>query len=128
MRPDIKSKLNKLNNKTIYEINAIFDHIICLRHLYIKDQNSIKDHDIVYFDPEILWVDLIPDDKIDFDKIDGLIFIANDKQNIFDEINHCDDRKDEIKIIDPNLMNLVTKLRIALLAENVSENRIKKNS
>ena len=100
LRPDIKSKLNKLNNKTIYEINAIFDHIICLGTYIAKDQNSIKDHDDCLFDPEILWVDLIPDDKIDFDKIDGLIFIANDKKNIFDEINHCDDRKDEIKIIE----------------------------
>ena len=50
-----------------------------------------------------MWVDLIPDDKIDFDIIDGLIFIANDKKNIFDEINHCDDRNDEIKTIDPTL-------------------------
>ena len=126
LRPDIKSKLNKLNNKTIYEINAIFDHIICLGTYIAKDQNSIKDRDEIVFDPEILWVDLIPDDKIDFDKIDGLIFIANDKKNIFDEINHCDDRKDEIKIINPNLDEFDHKIKIALLAENVSENRIKK--
>ena len=126
LRPDIKSKLNKLNNKTIYEINAIFDHIICLGTYIAKDQNSIKDRDEIVFDPEILWVDLIPDDKIDFDKIDGLIFIANDKKNIFDEINHCDDRKDEIQIIDPILDEFDHKIKIALLAENVSENRIKK--
>ncbi len=123
---NIKSKLNNLNGKTIYEINAIFDHIICLGTYTTKDQNSIKDHDLIVFDPEILWVDLIPDDKIDFDKIDGLIFIANDKKNIFDEINHCDDRKDEIKTIDPTLDKFDHKIRIALLAENVSENRIKK--
>ena len=123
---NIKSKLNNLNGKTIYEINAIFDHIICLGTYTAKDQNSIKDHDVIVFDPEILWVDLIPDDKIDFDIIDGLIFIANDKKNIFDEINHCDDRKDEIKTIDPTLDKFDHKIRIALLAENVSENRIKK--
>ena len=126
LRLDIKFKLNKLNNKTIYEINAIFDHIICLGAYTIKDQNSIKDRDVIVFDPEFLWVDLIPDDKIDFDKIDGLIFIANDKKNIFDEIIHCDDHKDEIKTIDPKFDEFDHKIKIALLAENVSENRIKK--
>ena len=123
----MKSKLDKINNKTIYEINSIFDHIICLGSYTIKDQESINDQkDIVYFDPEVLWVDLIPDGKINFNKIDGLIFIANNKQKIFDEINHSDERKDEIKLIEPKLDEFGHKIRIALFAENVSENRIKK--
>jgi len=126
LKPDIKSKLNILNNKTIYEINAIFDHIICLGSYTAKDQESIKDLDIVYFDPEILWVDLIPEEGIDFNNVDGLIFIANDKQKIFDEIIHCDDHKDEIKKIEPILDEFGHKIKIALLAENVSENRINK--
>ena len=123
----MKYKLDKINNKTIYEINSIFDHIICLGSYTIKDQESINDQkDIVYFDPEVLWVDLIPDGKINFNKIDGLIFIANNKQKIFDEINHSDERKDEIKLIEPKLDEFGHKIRIALFAENVSENRIKK--
>ena len=126
LKSDIKSKLNILNNKTIYEINSIFDHVICLGSYTAKDQESIKDLNIVYFDPEILWVDLIPEEGIEFNNVDGLIFIANDKQKIFDEIIHCDDHKDEIKKIEPKLDEFGHKIKIALLAENVSENRIKK--
>ena len=127
LNPDIKSKLNKLNNKSIFEINAIFDHIICLGTYTIKDQESIKDrNDITIFDPEILWVDIIPNDKIEFDKIDGLIFIASNKQKILDEIIHCDEKRDEIKVINPILNEFNHKIKIALFAEDVSENRIKK--
>tara|TARA_Y100000591_G_scaffold311173_1_gene314303 strand:- start:31 stop:2193 length:2163 start_codon:yes stop_codon:yes gene_type:complete len=123
----MKSKLNKINNKTIFEINSIFDHIICLGSYNIKDHDSIKDQkDYVYFDPEVLWVDLIPEGQINFNEIDGLIFIANNKQKIFDEIEHCDERKDDIKLIEPNLDEFGHKIRIALFAEDVSESRIKK--
>ena len=78
------------------------------------------------FDPEVLWVDLIPDGQINFNEIDGLIFIANNKQKIFDEIEHCDEKKDDIKLIEPKLDEFGHKIRIALFVEDVSENRIKK--
>ncbi len=124
---EFKSKLNKINSKTIFEINSIFDHIICLGTYNIKDQKSISDRkDIVYFDPEVLWVDLIPDVKLNFNEVDGLIFIAKNKQEIFNEINHSDERKDEIKIIEPKFVEFNHNIRIALFAENVSEDRIKK--
>ena len=124
---EMKSKLNKINNKTIFEINSIFDHIICLGSYTLKDQKSIKDKkDIILFDPEVLWVDLIPESQINFSEIDGLIFIADNRKKIFDEIKHCDERKDDIKLIQPKLDEFGHKIRIALFAENVSENRIKK--
>tara|TARA_B100000214_G_scaffold114859_1_gene81092 strand:+ start:2486 stop:4648 length:2163 start_codon:yes stop_codon:yes gene_type:complete len=124
---EIKSKLNKINNKTIFEINSIFDHIICLGSYTLKDHESIKDQkDIVLFDPEVLWVDLIPEGQINFNRIDGLIFIADDKKKIFDEIKHCDEKKDDINMIQPKLVKFGHKIRIALFVENVSENRIKK--
>ena len=125
--PEIKSKLKKLNNKNIYEFNSIFDHIICLGTFHLKDHQSIKDlKDLILFDPEVLWVDLIPDGNIDIDAIDGLIFIAKNKKTIFDEINHCDDKKDEIKIVNPKIERFGHKIKIALFAENVSSKRIKK--
>ena len=124
---EMKSKLNKINNKTIFEINSIFDHIICLGSFTIKDHESIKDRkDIVLFDPEVLWVDLIPEGQINFNQIDGLIFIADNKKIIFDEIKHCDERKDDINLIQPKLDEFGHKIRIALFVENVSENRIKR--
>ena len=125
---EIQSRLNKINNKTIYEINAIFDHIICLGSYNIKDQESVSGQKDLEpnFDPDVLWVDLIPNGEINFDKIDGLIFIANNKQKILDEIKHSDERKDDIKLIEPKLDEFGHKIRIALFAENVSEDRIKK--
>ena len=124
---EMKSKLNKINNKTIFEINSIFDHIICLGSYTVKDHESIKDQkDIVLFDPEVLWVDLIPEGQINFNEIDGLIFIADNKKKIFEEIEYCDQRKDDIKLIEPKLEEFGHQIRIALFVENVSENRIKK--
>ena len=124
---EMKSKLNKINNKTIFEINSIFDHIICLGSYTVKDHESIKDRkDIILFDPEVLWVDLIPDAKINFDEVDGLIFIANDKQKFLMKSNTVMKEKDDIKLIEPKLDEFGHKIRIALFVENVSENRIKK--
>ncbi len=123
----VKSKLNNINNKTIFEINSIFDHIICLGTYTIKDPTNISDlKDSIFFDPDFLLVDLIPDSVINFNELDGLIFIANNKKEIFDEINHSDERKDDINLIEPKLIEFGHKIRIALFAENVSEARIKK--
>ena len=122
---EIKNKLNKLNNKDIYELNSIFDRVICLGFYNTKNENFGKQEDgSAYLNPEVLWVDINSDKKINFNEIDGLIFIASNKKEIFDEISLSEKNKDNIEDINLDLIEFNHDTNIALLADDVQDERI----
>jgi len=115
---NILNKINKFNNKDIYELNSLFDHIICIGH-YFNNVKNDHDNGKISFDQKNLNIVINPTNKIDFKKIDGLIFIAKEKKEVFDEINLTDpEKKIETKKINPAFKLYNDELNIGILSND----------
>ena len=117
---DILTKINKFNNKNIYELNLLFDHIICIGH-YCNNDKNFNDSGKISFEQKNLNIVINPTNRIDFKKIDGLIFIAKEKKEIFDEINILDiEKKIDIKEINPVFKLYNEELNIGIISNDDS--------
>ena len=117
-------KLNKLNGKNLFQINQILDRVILIG-LYnsIETGKSYKFEDI--FEPMQIDIKANVKEPINFNSYTGLIFIAEDKKQILHEFSQLNVEEDhDIKIISPNFKAFDYPLNLAILANDVEENRI----
>ena len=119
-----KTQLDILNQKNIFEINQILDHIILLG-VYKSYSNKLTIENT--FEPTKLDIEVNIAQSINLDDYEGFVFLATNKKQIFSEFDKLNKNSlHEVKEISPSFKTYNSPIDLAILANSVETSRILK--